>query len=159
AAGRKANSCRFRPFAWRKGMTTSPGFAGTEESADFMEASLQPMQRRIAAAGLDQRIMGAVLDQAAALQGEDPIRRPHGGEAVRNDKHCASPRDLLHVLLDDALALIVERRGRLVEDQDARIGDERPCDRNPLALAARQRRSAFADDGVVTFGKLQDEVM
>src|SRR5262249_45346835 len=86
AAGRKANSCRFRPFAWRKGMTTSPGFAGTEESADFMEASLQPMQRRIAAAGLDQRIMGAVLDQAAALQGEDPIRRPHGGEPVRNDK-------------------------------------------------------------------------
>jgi hypothetical protein len=33
-----------------------------------MNSCLQAMQRRIAAAGLDQRVMGAVLDQAATLE-------------------------------------------------------------------------------------------
>ena len=42
----------------------------------------------------------------------------------------------LHVLLDDALALIIERAGRLVEDQDARIDDQRAGDRDALALPA-----------------------
>ena len=45
--------------------------------------------------------------------------------------------DLRHVLLDDPLAFVVERAGRLVEDQDARIGDQRAGDGDALALAAR----------------------
>ena len=65
----------------------------------------------------------------------------------------------LHVLLDDALALVVERAGRLVEDQDARIGDQRAGNGDALALAARKRRAALADDGVVAFGQFEDEVV
>src|SRR5689334_11064388 len=159
AAGRKASSCRRRPFAWRRGMTTSAVRADTTGSADFMEACLQPVQRGIAATGLDQRLMSAVLDQPAALEGEDAIGGTHGGKAMRDDQHRAATRDLLHVLLDDALALIVQRGCRLVEDEDARIGDERPRNRDALALPAGQGRAAFADDGVVAFGKLQDEIV
>ena len=59
----------------------------------------------------------------------------------------------------DALALVVERAGRLVEDQDARIGDQRAGDGDALALAARQAAAALADDGVVAFGQLEDEVV
>jgi hypothetical protein len=44
--------------------------------------------------------------------------------------------DLPHVVLDDALALVIERTGCLVEDQDAWIGDESPGDGNALALTA-----------------------
>ena len=65
----------------------------------------------------------------------------------------------LHVLLDGALAFVVERAGRLVEDQDARVGDQRARDRDALALPARQAAAAFADDGVVALGQLQDEVV
>ena len=65
----------------------------------------------------------------------------------------------LHVLLDDALALVVERARRLVEDQDARIGDQRAGDRDALALAAREAAAALADDRVVAFRQLQDEVV
>ena len=95
----------------------------TRGLADFMDARLHPVQRRIAAAGLDQRVMGAVFDQAAALEGNDAI----GRRTV--DSRCAMIRTVrplaisLHILLDDALALIVERAGRLVENQDARVGD------------------------------------
>ena len=63
----------------------------------------------------------------------------------------------LHVLLDDPLALVVERARRLVEDQDARIGDQRARDGDALALAAGQRRAALAHDGVVAFRQLEDE--
>ena len=104
-------------------MTRCMGLAGTAGSADFMDSCLQSMQRCIAAAGLDQRVMGAILDQAAALERDDAIRRPHGREPVRDDQNRPPLGDLLHVLLNDALALIVEGAGRLVEDQDARVGD------------------------------------
>ena len=81
--------------------------------------------------------MGTVLDQAAALERDDAI-----GVARTVESRCAMIRTVrplaisLHVLLDDALALIVQCAGRLVEDQNARIGDERARDSDALALAA-----------------------
>ena len=43
------------------------------------------------------------------------------------------------------LGIGVERAGRLVEDQDRRVLEQRPGDGDALALAARQRRAALAD--------------
>src|SRR3977135_3725584 len=87
AAGRNASSSPRRAGARRNGTTRGRGVAGVAGSADFMNSCLQPMQRRIAAAGLDQRVMGAILDQAAALERDDAIRRPHGREPVRDDQN------------------------------------------------------------------------
>ena len=47
----------------------------------------------------------------------------------------------------------VDRRGGVVEDQDPRVGEERPGQRDALALAARQREAPLADDGVVAVGQ------
>src|SRR5882757_9952124 len=159
AAGRNASSSLRLSCARRNGMTRRMGSAGMAGLADFMDACLQPMQRCIAAGGLDQRVVGPVLDQAAALERDDAIRRPHGREPVRNDQNRPPPGDLFHVLLDDALALIVEGARRLVEDQDARVGDERAGNRDALALAAGQGGAALADDGVVALGELEDEIV
>src|SRR5262252_10283356 len=101
---------------------------GRTASDDFMETCLQAMQRRVAATAPDQRVVGAVLDQPAALDRDDAIGGPHGGEPMRDDEDRAPPGDLAHVALDDALALRVERAGRLVEDENPRIGDERARD-------------------------------
>ena len=49
----------------------------------------------------------------------------------------------------------VHRGGRVVEDQDARVHDQRPRDGEPLALAARERDPALADDRVVAVGELR----
>src|SRR5262245_47128758 len=46
--------------------------------ADLMNTCLQAVQRRISATGLDQRIMRAVLNQTAAIERDDAIRRAHG---------------------------------------------------------------------------------
>ena len=48
--------------------------------------------------------------------------------------------------LDQPLAFRVERRGRLVEQQQRRVAQQRAGDGDALALAARQARAAFADD-------------
>ncbi len=103
--------------------------------------------------------MRAVLDQAASVDGDDPVGAADGGEAMGDDEHGAALRDALHVLLDDPLALIVERAGRLVEDEDARIGHQRAGDGEALALAAREAAAALADHGVVAIRQFEDEFM
>src|SRR5262249_28417910 len=108
AAGRNASSALRRAFP--RGSGTTPRAAGAAKAAlaDFMEPCLQAMQRGIAPACSKQRVMAAVLDQAATIERDDAIGRAHGREPVRNDQDRPSFRDLLHVSLDDALALIVE---------------------------------------------------
>ena len=51
--------------------------------------------------------------------------------------------------LDAALGVQVDVRGRLVEDEDARVGDQRAGEGDELALAGRELRAALADLGVV----------
>ena len=60
---------------------------------------------------------------------------------------------------DARLGRRVDRRGGVVEDQDARVGDERTGDRDALALPARQRQAALADHGVVAVRERADEVV
>src|ERR1700738_1063515 len=125
AAGRNASSSRRLSCTRRNGITRWAGTAGIADLADFMEPRLQPMQRCVATAGLDQRVMGAVLHQASAIERDDAIRRPHRREAMRDDQNRSPLGDLLHVLLDNTLALVVERTRRLIKDQNARVGNQR----------------------------------
>ena len=53
----------------------------------------------------------------------------------------------------------VDRCGRVVEYEDARIDGERPCDRDALALAARERDPALSDHRVVALRELLDELV
>src|SRR5262245_6657868 len=98
--------------------------------------------------------MAAVLDQATSIDSNDAVGAPHRRHTVGNDEDSSSLGDLLHVLLNHPLALVIERTRRLVEDQDARIGDKRAGNRNPLLLAAGKARAALADNGVVAFRQL-----
>src|SRR5262249_11203013 len=61
--------------------------------------------------------------------------------------------------LDGALRLAVEVARRLVHDEDLRVPDDRPRDRDPLALAAREVRAALADRRVVPLGELLYELV
>src|SRR5215470_16698406 len=151
AAGRKASS------SWVRATVLSGRAA--RALMDFMDACLQTVQRRIAAACSDQIIMGAVLSQTAAVDSDQAIASPNGRQPMCDDEHGTAPGELRHVLLDDPLALVVESTRRLVEDQDARVIDDRAGDGQTLALSARQARSALTNYGVVTIGKLKDELM
>ena len=84
---------------------------------------------------------------------------PHRAQAVGNDEHRPPLADRAHVLLNDGLALVVERTGGLVEDQDARLPEQRSRDRDALALSARQPRALLPHHRVVALGQLGDEVV
>src|SRR6478736_7801364 len=158
AAGRKASSSRLSLMR-RNGTTISVRLMGRAPLADFINSSLQPVQRRVTPAGFDQSVVGTIFHQPAVIERDNPVRRPHRREPMRDDQDRAPPGDLLHVLLDDALAFIVQRTGCLVEDQDAGIRDQGAGNRDALALAAGKRRAPLADNRVVAFFQFEDEIV
>ena len=89
--------------------------------------------------------MIAALDDAALIQHQNLVRADHGGEAVRDHQRRAPARDFVEARLDFALGLGVERRGRLVEHQDARPFEDDARDGDALFLAARKFEAALAD--------------
>ncbi len=103
--------------------------------AVLWNAALQPVQGGIAPGVLHQLVVGAVLDEPPALDGDDAIGGAHRREPMGDDQHRAPVGDLAHVALDDVFTLVIQRAGRLVENQDLRIGDERAGNRDTLALA------------------------
>ena len=131
AAGRKA-------ISWIVRRAAALGNGTIFRLPNCMRARLHVVEPRIAAAEPDQMVVRAVLDDAAVLERDDAVGLAHGRQPVRDDEDGAARRDALHVVLDDALALVVERARRLVEDQDARIADQRARDGDALALAAGQ---------------------
>src|ERR1700737_1719889 len=117
AAGRNAISSRSRRAAAFGNGTTLADFVDSDfMDSDFMDATLHAVEGGIAPPGSDQLVMRAVLDEAAALNGHDAVAGAHRREAVRDDEDRATLGDLAHVLLDDALALVIERARSLVED-------------------------------------------
>ena len=76
-----------------------------------------------------------------------------------DDEHRSAARDLCHVLLNSALALVVERACRLIENEDARIGNQRAGDGDALPLAPGQAAAPLTDDRVIALGEFENEVM
>ena len=64
-----------------------------------------------------------------------------------------------HRRLNELLAFGVEVARGLVEDQDLRDGEDRARDGEPLLLAAGQLHAALADERLVLFGQLLDELV
>ena len=65
------------------------------------------MQHCVAPAGTYQLVMRAVLDDPAPLDGQDAVGVAHGRQSVGNDKHGATVRDLLRLVISRGLRLTV----------------------------------------------------
>ena len=76
AAGRKAISSFWRRAGdLRKGDDVLRVWIAS--LADFMDTTLQPVERRVASARPDKLVVGAVFDQAAMIDGDDPVGQAH----------------------------------------------------------------------------------
>lgn len=80
-------------------------------------------------------------------------------QPVRNRNRRPPLGDLLQRSRDLLLALRVERRRRLVQQEDLGVSDDGPRDGCPLLLPAGQRHAAGADIRVVAVGQRHDEVV
>ena len=99
----------------------------------------------VGAVGFEQLRVRAALDRLAVRDHDDLVHFDHRRQAMRRPDHGAPLRHLQQRAVDRGLRGLVERRGRLVEQQHGRIADDRARDRDALALAARQRVAALAD--------------
>lgn len=79
-------------------------------------------------------VMRSHLDNPTICHADNPVAVSNGGKTMGDDDHGSSLDDVAHVFLDDALAFIVEGTRRLVEDEERRVGGERPCDGYALPL-------------------------
>ena len=103
--------------------------------------------------------MGALLGYPLLGKHNDLVCVADRGKAVRNGEHGAALSQPLERLLHEPFRFIVERAGGLVQNQDGRIFEEHPCDRDALFLPAGETHTAFPDKGIVAVRRGADEVM
>jgi hypothetical protein len=80
--------------------------------------------------------VGALLDDAALLQHDQPVHARDGAQPVRDGDHRLAFHQAEQLLLDGQLDLAVERAGGLVEHEDGRVLQHHARDGDALALAA-----------------------
>ena len=103
--------------------------------------------------------MRALLDDPAVVEHDDVPGAPDRREAVGDHDRRAAGQQPAQALLDPALGVDVDVRGRLVEHEDPRVGDQRAGEGDELALAGRELDAALADLGVVAVLERGDEVV
>src|SRR5687768_11673553 len=75
---------------------------------------------------------------------------------MRDDQTGAIAHHTAKLAQDLLFGVRVNRRQRIVENQDPRFTQNRARDRRPLLLPARKRNPALADERFVTIGKSSD---
>ena len=114
---------------------------------------------RYSSDGLEQLVVVAVGDDPAVVEHDDLVGQRDRREAVGDHERRAPRHRLASASLISLLGRGVDRGGRVVEDQDARVGQQRARDRQALALAAGERQPALADARVVALGQALDELV
>ena len=97
--------------------------------------------------------MGALLDDRAVLHHQDQVGVADRGQPVGDDEAGPVRAQRGHRLLHQHLGAGVDRAGRLVEDQQRRVGEERPGDGDQLLLAGADVAALVVDHRVVAVGQ------
>ncbi len=97
---------------------------------------LLPVEPGVKAAPADQLLVPAALDDLSLLQHEDLVGLPDRGDALGDDDRRHALAASAEPTPDLALGDRVHGRGRVVEDEDLGLDEERPGQGEPLALAA-----------------------
>ena len=106
-----------------------------------------------------QLFVGAHFGDPAAFQDDDQIGAAHRGQAVGDNDRRSPDHQSFQCLLDQQLGFGVDRRCGLVQDQDWRVLEDRPGDRQPLFLPARQFDPSFANDCIIAVRQPGDKIV
>ena len=106
-----------------------------------------------------QLVVLALLDYPAVFQHEDQVGVADDGQAVGDDESRPALDELAERLADEVLGLSVDAGGRVVEDKDGRVDQQRAGDGHALLLAAGEGHAPLADPGIVAIGQALDEVV
>ena len=103
--------------------------------------------------------MAPLLDDPAMLEDDDQVRVADRRKPVGDDERRPAGEQQPERALDLLLGADVHRRGRLVQDQDPRIGEQGARERDELPLTEGEARAAFLEVGLVAVLEAQDEVV
>ncbi len=106
-----------------------------------------------------QLVMRADVDHPARVQDGDPVGQGQGRTPVSHQECGAVGRHGREGRVDGRFGRGVHRGRRVVEQQDARVGEQGAGQGHALALAAGQGQAPFADHGVVAEREGLDEVV
>src|SRR5438094_688849 len=96
----------------------------------------------VASAEMHELVVRPTLDDTTVVEHVDAVRRPDAGEAVRDEEDRPAAEEVAHAREEVVLRARVERRGRLVQDDERRVPKERARERDPLPLTDRNVLSA-----------------
>ena len=99
---------------------------------------------------LHQRLVGAFLRHAAAIQYHDLVTAGYRAELVGNNKHGFILNEPSDGLLNLRFILRINAGRALIQQNDRGIFQKRPGDRKPLPFAAGEGLTVFADNGLVS---------
>src|SRR3984957_14691142 len=140
-------------------LTTFLGNRGDGFERRRLLAKLQPVEQGIAAALAQELVVAAGFDNKTVLDDENVVGVHDRRQPVGDDDRGASLAEFGERLLHVAFGFGIERGGRLIEQDDWRILDQRARYRNALALPAGQLQSVLADRGVVAAWEARDEIV
>src|SRR5947208_2028758 len=120
---------------------TNRASCGGEAVLGFMESSVD-------AASQYQILVTAFLSDPRLVHNDDSIHILDGRQPMGDHKCGSAHCELRKRRLDRAFRLRVERGSGLVQDQDGRVLEEHPSDREALFLSAGQFYATLADDGI-----------
>ena len=123
---------------WRRGAPAPHAGTMATSSARGVSRLQRPQAGIQAVAALQQCVVRCRLRRSAPVHHDDAVGAADRAQPMRNDDDRAALADRAHVALQGGFAFVVQRAGRLVEDQDPRIGEQCARDRDALPLAARQ---------------------
>src|SRR5215470_10720308 len=103
--------------------------------------------------------MGALVDESALVEDEDRVGGQDGGQPVGDDQRGAAPQQVGQGGLDVVFGEAVQVGGGLVQNDDLRVAQDDPGDRQPLFFPAGQPVATLADDSVVAVGQGADELV
>src|SRR5260370_19280176 len=111
----------------------------------------------IGAFSCQEVLMLALFNYAALLDGHGVVRVLDCAKTMSDHNRGSIFQQAFERLLYQVLAFIVERTGRLVEDQQAWIAQQGPCNGNALTLPTRKLHSALSDQRVVPLRQALDK--
>src|SRR5205814_4802514 len=112
----------------------------------------------VEAAAREELRVRALLDDAAPVEDQDPVRALDRRQPVRDHDRRAATHQTVKGLLNEEFALVVERAGGLVEEKDPGVAKDRPGDGDALPLSDRQPDAALADDRLHALRHSRDEL-
>src|ERR687892_2130421 len=103
--------------------------------------------------------MAALSNQFALFQYKNAISSHNLCKSMRDQQRCPPSKNPPHRPLDLVFGITIDCARRVIDNQDAWIGQESSGNGNSLALSARKGHTALTDNRLVAVWKIHNEFM